>query len=173
MPGSSNSRSSTLNNWRASRQTILLLTILSLRFESRSRNRRCGKRWIGLIGVPDLAYAKFIVPLILTGVGASIAMPAAQNAVVSRVDVIITTGRKDGSPRKKRLLSDGCQGVGGNGWVFSHSARALTVGSIPTFSHQAASFPQRCTSRWCPRQSGTVNSSLTLRPSALDCAKRR
>jgi hypothetical protein len=35
--------------------------------------------------------------------------------------------------------------------------------------HQADSSPHRCTSRWCPRQSGTVNSSLTLRPSAADC----
>jgi hypothetical protein len=40
----------------------------------------------GAIAVPDLAYAKFIVPLILTGMGASIVMPAAaQNAVVSGV----------------------------------------------------------------------------------------
>jgi hypothetical protein len=36
-----------------------LPAILSLRFESRSRNRRCGKCWIGLIAVSDLAYAKF------------------------------------------------------------------------------------------------------------------
>ena len=59
----------------------------------------------------------------------------------------------------------------GNGWVLSHSTRAAAVGSMPVLIHQATSSPQRCTSRWCPRQSGTVNSSLTLRPSAGDCGK--
>ena len=59
------------------------------------------------------------------------------------------------------------------GWVSSHSARAATVGSIPTACHHAASSPWRCTSRWCPRHKGTVNSSLTLRPSARLCVKRR
>jgi hypothetical protein len=32
-----------------------------------------------------------------------------------------------------------------NGCVCSHSARALTVGSIPAFSHHAASSPERWT----------------------------
>jgi O-antigen ligase len=63
--------------------------------------------------------------------------------------------------------------IAGSGWVCSHSARAVVVGSIPAFPHQAASSPERWTSRWCPRQSGTVNSSLTLWPGARDCANRR
>ena len=50
----------------------------------------------------------------------------------------------------------------GSGWVSSHSARAGTAGSIPAFFHQATSSPQRWTSRWWPRHSGTVNSSLTF-----------
>ena len=60
-----------------------------------------------------------------------------------------------------------------SGWLPSHKARAATVGSTPVFPHHAASSPQRCTSRWCPRQRGTVNSSLTLRLSARLCVKRR
>src|SRR6516225_11394622 len=62
----------------------------------------------------------------------------------------------------------------GSGCVFSHSTRATALGSIPILFHQAVSSPQRCTSRWCPRQSGTVNSSLTcvrvpaIAPSADD-----
>ncbi len=44
-----------------------------------------GLAWIGLIARPDLAYAGFVVPLIIAGIGGSLAMPAAQNAVVSAV----------------------------------------------------------------------------------------
>ena len=65
------------------------------------------------------------------------------------------------------LESDVC------GCVSSHSARAVTLGSTPALLHHAASSPQRWTSRWCPRHNGTVNSSLTLRPSARLCMNRR
>jgi EmrB/QacA subfamily drug resistance transporter len=44
-----------------------------------------GLAWIGLIASPDLAYAWFLAPLIIAGIGGSLAMPAAQNAVVSAV----------------------------------------------------------------------------------------
>jgi hypothetical protein len=39
-------------------------------------------------------------------------------------------------------------GPEGSGWVLSHSARALTIGLICTFSHHTGSSPQRWTSRW-------------------------
>jgi EmrB/QacA subfamily drug resistance transporter len=44
-----------------------------------------GMAWIALIAAPDLAYAKLVAPLILAGSGVSMAMPAAQNAVLSAV----------------------------------------------------------------------------------------
>jgi EmrB/QacA subfamily drug resistance transporter len=44
-----------------------------------------GMAWIGLIAAPDLAYANLVAPLILSGAGVSMAMPAAQNAVLSSV----------------------------------------------------------------------------------------
>ncbi len=44
-----------------------------------------GTAWIALIATPDLAYARLIVPLVVTGAGASMAMPAVQNAVLSAV----------------------------------------------------------------------------------------
>jgi EmrB/QacA subfamily drug resistance transporter len=44
-----------------------------------------GMAWIALIAAPDLAYANLIAPLIVTGAGVSLAMPAAQNAVLSAV----------------------------------------------------------------------------------------
>src|SRR5215468_593606 len=45
----------------------------------------------------------------------------------------------------------------GSGCVLSQKTRAAALGSIPILFHHAASSPQRWTSRWCPRQSGTVN----------------
>jgi hypothetical protein len=44
--------------------------------------------------------------------------------------------------------------------VSSHSDRAAMLGSTPIFSHHATSLPWRWTARWCPRHSGTTNSSL-------------
>jgi MFS family permease len=44
-----------------------------------------GMAWIGLIVTPSLAYAQLVAPLILAGAGVSMAMPAAQNAVLSSV----------------------------------------------------------------------------------------
>jgi MFS family permease len=44
-----------------------------------------GMVWIGIIAVPNLSYPQLVIPLIVTGAGASMAMPAAQNAVLSSV----------------------------------------------------------------------------------------
>ena len=44
-----------------------------------------GMAWIALIATPDLAYVSLVAPLILAGAGVSMAMPAAQNAVLGAV----------------------------------------------------------------------------------------
>jgi EmrB/QacA subfamily drug resistance transporter len=44
-----------------------------------------GMAWIALVAAPDLAYAALAAPLVLAGAGVSMAMPAAQNAVLSSV----------------------------------------------------------------------------------------
>ena len=44
-----------------------------------------GMGWIALIASPDVAYWRLVVPLMMAGVGVSMAMPALQNAVVSAV----------------------------------------------------------------------------------------
>jgi len=63
-----------------------------------------GMAWIGLIAEPDLAYAHLIVPpLILAGTGASVAMPAAQNAVVSAV-MATEVGKASGAFNMSRFL---------------------------------------------------------------------
>jgi EmrB/QacA subfamily drug resistance transporter len=46
-----------------------------------------GLGWIAMIASPDLAYSSLIGPLVLAGVGVSMAMPAAQNAILSSVAV--------------------------------------------------------------------------------------
>src|SRR5262249_50786811 len=44
-----------------------------------------GFAWIGLIAAPSLPYPALIAPLLISGAGVSMAMPAAQNAVLSAV----------------------------------------------------------------------------------------
>jgi EmrB/QacA subfamily drug resistance transporter len=44
-----------------------------------------GMVWIAAIATPDVAYAALVVPMILAGAGVSLAMPAAQNAVINAV----------------------------------------------------------------------------------------
>jgi EmrB/QacA subfamily drug resistance transporter len=44
-----------------------------------------GMAWVAAIATPDVAYAALVLPMILAGAGVSLAMPAAQNAVISAV----------------------------------------------------------------------------------------
>ena len=44
-----------------------------------------GMGWIGLIAAPNLVYANLVPPLIVAGAGVSMAMPAAQSAVLGAV----------------------------------------------------------------------------------------
>ena len=46
-----------------------------------------GMGWVALIAEPGLAYGELVVPLIVTGVGASTAIPTSANAVVGAVGV--------------------------------------------------------------------------------------
>jgi EmrB/QacA subfamily drug resistance transporter len=44
-----------------------------------------GMAWLALIAGPDLTYGQMVVPFVVAGVGVSMAIPAAQNAVVGAV----------------------------------------------------------------------------------------
>jgi MFS family permease len=44
-----------------------------------------GMAWIAAIAAPDVGYMALVLPMILAGAGVSLAMPAAQNAVISAV----------------------------------------------------------------------------------------
>ena len=65
--------------------------------------------WLGLIVTPDLAYGELIVPLILAGCGLSMAMPAAQNAVLGAVTKT-EIGKASGSFNMLRFLG-GVSGI--------------------------------------------------------------
>jgi EmrB/QacA subfamily drug resistance transporter len=45
-----------------------------------------GMAWLALVARPDLAYVQLLPPLVISGIGLSIAMPAAQRAVMGAVE---------------------------------------------------------------------------------------
>src|SRR5262245_2428358 len=57
--------------------------------------------------------------------------------------------------------------------VCCQSLSAIGSGSMLSLRHHAASSPERWSSRWWTRQTGMMNSSLTLRPSVRGCVKVR
>jgi EmrB/QacA subfamily drug resistance transporter len=88
-----------------------------------------GMAWIALIAAPDLAYAKLVVPLIVAGAGVSMAMPAAQNAVLSSVTAT-ELGKASGIFNMCRFLG----GVSGITIVVAVFAGTGSFGSAQAFS---------------------------------------
>lgn len=62
-----------------------------------------GLGWIAMIVAPDVAYAAMIAPLLVAGVGVSMAMPAVQNAVLSSV-AMVEMGKASGIFNMGRFL---------------------------------------------------------------------
>ena len=88
-----------------------------------------GMAWIALIAAPDLAYATMVAPLIIAGAGVSMAMPAAQNAVLSSV-VQTEIGKASGTFNMLRLLG----GVSGIAIAVAVFAASGSFGSPQAFS---------------------------------------
>jgi EmrB/QacA subfamily drug resistance transporter len=76
-----------------------------------------GMAWLWLIAVPDVAYAMLVAPLIVAGAGVSMAMPAAQNAVLSSV-AAHEIGQASGTFNMLRFLG-GAFGIAVLGAVFA------------------------------------------------------
>jgi EmrB/QacA subfamily drug resistance transporter len=76
-----------------------------------------GFGWIALIAMPGLAYSTLVAPLILAGVGVSMAMPAAQNAILSSV-AVTEMGKASGVFNMGRFLG-GMFGIAALVAVFS------------------------------------------------------
>jgi EmrB/QacA subfamily drug resistance transporter len=78
-----------------------------------------GLAWLGRIATPELGFVQFALPLVLAGAGISLAMPAAQNAVVSAVGPS-EIGKASGSYNMLRFLG-GAFGIALCGTVFAAS----------------------------------------------------
>ncbi|MEA2918560.1 MAG: hypothetical protein QOJ15_10641 [Bradyrhizobium sp.] len=76
-----------------------------------------GLGWIAAIAAPGMAYASLVAPLVLAGVGVSMAMPAAQNAILSSV-AVTEMGKASGVFNMGRFLG-GMFGIAALVAVFS------------------------------------------------------
>jgi EmrB/QacA subfamily drug resistance transporter len=88
-----------------------------------------GLGWIAMIATPSVAYSSLVAPLVLAGVGVSMAMPAAQNAVLSSV-AVPELGKASGVFNMGRFLG-GMFGIAALVAVFSGNG---SVDSAATFS---------------------------------------
>jgi EmrB/QacA subfamily drug resistance transporter len=88
-----------------------------------------GFAWIGLIAAPDLAFIKLVAPLVLAGAGVSMAMPAAQGAVLGAV-AAAEIGKASGIFNTSRFLG----GVFGVAILVAAFAAAGDLGSSAAFS---------------------------------------
>ena len=113
-----------------------------------------GFGWIGLIAAPDLAFAHLIPPLILAGAGVSMAMPAAQNAVLGAV-AANEVGKASGIFNMSRFLG-GTFGIALVVAVFAAtgnvaSATAFSAGFVAAIGVSAALSLWPGSPRWrCP-----------------------
>ena len=81
-----------------------------------------GLGWIAMIMTPDIAYSTMIAPLVVAGVGVSMAMPAVQNAVLGSVSVV-EAGKASGVFNMGRFLG-GMFGIAALVAVFSAKGAA-------------------------------------------------
>jgi EmrB/QacA subfamily drug resistance transporter len=91
-----------------------------------------GLGWIAMIAAPGVAYPALVVPLVLAGVGVSMAMPAAQNAVLGSV-AVSEMGKASGVFNMGRFLG-GMFGIALLVTVFSAS------GAVDTPAHFSKGF---------------------------------
>ncbi len=99
-----------------------------------------GTGWIALIAEPGLAYSTLVVPLIVAGVGVSMAIPAAQNSVVGAVG-LEAIGKAAGTNSMMRELG-GVFGIAVTVAIFAGaggyaSAQAFTDGFGPAMGAAA------------------------------------
>jgi EmrB/QacA subfamily drug resistance transporter len=100
-----------------------------------------GMAWLGMIAAPEASYADFIVPLVVAGAGVSMAIPAAQNAVLGSV-AIAEVGKASGVFNTVRFLG-GAFGVALMAAVFQllgglESPQAFGDGFAPAIGTAAA-----------------------------------
>ena len=100
-----------------------------------------GMGWVALVAEPGVAYGQLVVPMIVAGIGASMGIPAAQNAVVGSV-AAGAIGKAAGANSMLRELG-GVFGIaivvavfaGAGGYA---SAEAFSDGFVPAIAVSAA-----------------------------------
>jgi EmrB/QacA subfamily drug resistance transporter len=100
-----------------------------------------GMSWVALIADPAPAYSQLVVPMVVAGVGVSMAIPAAQNSVVGSV-ALESVGKAAGTNSMMRELG-GVFGIAVAVAVFAGagsyaSAAAFTAGVAPAIATCAA-----------------------------------
>jgi MFS family permease len=100
-----------------------------------------GTGWIALIAGPDLSYSELVVPLVVAGVGISMAIPSAQNSVLGSV-AQEAVGKAAGTNSLMRELG-GVFGIAIAVAVFAGagsyaSPQAFTDGFVPAVGVAAA-----------------------------------
>jgi EmrB/QacA subfamily drug resistance transporter len=100
-----------------------------------------GLGWIAMAAAPDTAYLALVTPLVLAGVGVSMAMPAAQNAILGSVGAT-EIGKASGIFNMARFLG-GMFGIAAMVAVFSakgaiDSAAGFSIGFAPAMMVAAA-----------------------------------
>jgi EmrB/QacA subfamily drug resistance transporter len=119
-----------------------------------------GMAWIGLVAAPDLPYGQLVAPLIVAGGGVSMAMPAAQNAVLSSV-AASEIGKASGTFNMLRYLG-GAFGIAVLVAVFAQrgnidSAQAFSAGFAQAIGVSAGlSLIAAVAGMWLPGRSATV-----------------
>src|SRR5262249_48961064 len=110
-----------------------------------------GLGWIAYVVTPAIAYSALIAPLVLAGVGVSMAMPAVQNAVLSSV-AVVEMGKASGIFNMARFFG-GVLGV------------ALLVASFS--AHAAGNSPAEFTRGFAAAM--TVAAALSLAGTIAGC----
>jgi EmrB/QacA subfamily drug resistance transporter len=131
-----------------------------------------GLTWIALIAGPGIAYSELVLPLIVAGVGVSLAIPAGQNSVVGSVadDAI---GKAAGANSMMRELG-GVFGIAVTVAVFAGagsyaSAEAFTDGFAPAIGLAAAlSLAGAAAGAALPRRSAPTQSARAHAVPALE-----
>jgi EmrB/QacA subfamily drug resistance transporter len=100
-----------------------------------------GMAWLALVAAPDVAYGALVAPLVLAGTGASMAIPAAQSAVVGAV-APEHLGRASGTFSALRQLG-GAFGIAVLVAIFAGtgdyaSPQAFSDGFVPALAVSAA-----------------------------------
>jgi len=78
-----------------------------------------GMGWLALIAAPDVAYGALVMPMIVAGIGVSVAMPASQNVVIGSV-APAEVGKASGAYNMFRFLG-GAFGIAVLVSVFDHT----------------------------------------------------